>query len=491
MSRTNILKALLLATVVAGCGGGGGDTANSPPPPPPQASPPASTTPPTSANPQVEVDFQETSEAFPNPERGFYVVGQGGALRQLTRQDVSNAYASGIRLIYARLDLAEFINAPISQQRLELLREKLDLARSGGVKLILRAAYNYPQSETEYRNAQDASLARVLEHISQLEPVLRENADVIASVQAGFIGAWGEWHTSSNGLTSTENREQIRDALLAAVPSNRYVQFRYPPDLINWTPNLPDLSTALNGSFRIGFHNDCFLASETDVGTYSSNSSERANQRLYTQQLGALGPFGGETCNPLDESGAIARTSCLDILREGADYKLTYLNSLYYRDEFHDNWVASGCMQDVQRSMGYRFVLESVSHSSELSKDEAMRFSMTIRNDGWARLYNPRQVQVIFREPTSQDTFHVGLDSIDPRAWTPGARAQQSAEFDLPDGIAPGEWDILIAMPDLSGSIAGDPRFSVRFANQDVVSEGQYWDENLGAYALGTTVTIQ
>ena len=69
--------------------------------------------------------------------------------------------------------------------------------REAGVKAIIRFAYNqgpYPDSEP------DASKAQILRHIEQLAPLLQNNADVIAWLEAGFIGAWGEWHTSTNGL---------------------------------------------------------------------------------------------------------------------------------------------------------------------------------------------------------------------------------------------------------------------------------------------------
>lgn len=75
---------------------------------------------------------------------------------------------------------------------------------------------------------------------------------------------------------------------------------------------------------RIGLHNDCFLADDTDVGTYPDGEP----QRSYIRQLSAVTPFGGETCQPPDP--AQARNSCADILREGAEYHVSYLGEDYY-----------------------------------------------------------------------------------------------------------------------------------------------------------------
>ena len=45
---------------------------------------------------------------------------------------------------------------------------------------------------------------------------------------------------------------------------------------------------------RIGHHNDCFLASDTDYGTYSS--SDRTDEYTYLQDETKYVAMGGETC---------------------------------------------------------------------------------------------------------------------------------------------------------------------------------------------------
>ena len=39
----------------------------------------------------------------------------------------------------------------------------------------------------------------------RLKPFLEENKDVIQVVQAGMIGAWGEWHSSFHGLEKSDD----------------------------------------------------------------------------------------------------------------------------------------------------------------------------------------------------------------------------------------------------------------------------------------------
>ena len=80
----------------------------------------------------------------------------------------------------------------------------------------------------------------MLGHIAQLRPVLQKNADVIAVLQQGFIGIWGEnYYTdyfgdaSENGAgkildNNWTDRNELLKALLDALPKDRMVQVRTP-----------------------------------------------------------------------------------------------------------------------------------------------------------------------------------------------------------------------------------------------------------------------
>jgi len=441
------------------------------------------------ANAVASVDFRASDADFPNPERGFYRAAETD-LDVLAPAFVAQAYADGYRLVYARINLEPYRDTDLPPAFLDKIQAGFDVARQGGVKLIIRATYNYPRGETEYRDAQDAALPRVLAHIGQLKPLLQRNEDVIGFMQAGFIGAWGEWHTSSNDLTTPENRTRIRDALLEATPVSRFIQFRYPPYIQAWTPRLPTLDAALEGSFRIGFHNDCFLASDTDVGTFDEDAGLRGRQRAYAEEQGDLAPFGGETCNPADDPDPRPRTTCGDVLDEGARYNLTYLNDGYYRRLFHDNWRKQGCMDEVRRRMGYRFALVRASHPAVVARGGALSLSLTVRNQGWARLYNPRPVEILLRDRKSGAVRRLEAAGADPRRWLPGAETTETLKVTLPDDVF-GEQEVWLALPDAGLRLKDDPRFAIRPANGDVGPNGQRWDAERGAFALGTVVDVR
>ncbi|SEL78718.1 protein of unknown function [Roseateles sp. YR242] len=502
------VTAMCVISVLAACGGGGSGSSDASTPVGADPSAPVASTPSTgtgtgtgtgsgtgtgtgtdTSTNQRSLSFTATDAEIPNPERGFYRWAWTN-LDALTAADAQDAYNNGYRLVYAPLNLSSWKTTDLPASLLTQLTTAFANARASGIKLVIRAVYNYPASETEYLNAQDASLTRVQGHISQLKPVLQANADVIAYVQAGFIGAWGEWHTSSNQLTTTANRTAVRDALLAAVPTNRFIQVRYPPYVMDWTPTLPSLASVLTGSYRVGVHNDCFLASATDVGTYDENATTQAKQRAYVSQLGDLAPFGGETCDPADESNAVPRTTCDDILTEGERYRLTYLNDEYYRDLFHTRWIQNGCMPEVKRKMGYRLQLVSASHPTTATRGQALTMTVTVRNTGWARMFNPRGVQVLLRD-SAGTVRRLTADGADPRSWVPGADQTATLTATVPADLAVGTYALWLALPDGDTRLANDARYSVRVANADDTTTGQKWDATLGAFALGASLEVK
>ncbi|MEG0044008.1 MAG: DUF4832 domain-containing protein [Massilia sp.] len=455
------------------------------------AAPAPTPTPPSVSAPLVFTQFGGTDAEIPNPERGFYRWAWTD-LDQFSKSDGADAYKNGIRIVYAMVRLDGYKSSALPASLLSRLRTAFSNARQSGVKVIPRFVYNYPASETEYRDVTDASLSRVLAHIAQLKPVLQENSDVIAYLQAGFIGAWGEWHTSSNGLASSTVRTAIRDALLDAMPKDQFVQFRYPPHLMAWFASAPGESSALNGSAasRSGVHNDCFLASATDVGTYSDNASTRTEQRNYTMALSKVSPFGGETCDPADEDGAQPRTSCAAILGEGKQFSLTYLNSEYHTEAFHSRWKKDGCYAEVQRSMGYRLEFLSTEHGATAAAGAAWPIRITVRNVGWARPYKPRQLSVFLKHRVSGNVLKL-VTSVDPRTWTAGNTFAHDISIVIPSTAQSGEYDTYLALPDGAAQINGDPRFAVRPANADNAGNRQAWNTALGAFSTGTIVTLK
>ncbi len=405
------------------------------------------------------MSFTESNEEFNNPERGFY------RYTDIVEDTNLNwVYSDGYSLVYSYVRLDDYRNAPIAQGLLDNMDRGLSAARNAGVKVIVRFAYNfgpYPDSEP------DASKSRVLEHIGQVAPYLQSNVDVIAAAQAGFIGAWGEWHTSTNDLLDDpQDRKDIFEALLDAIPASRTVHLRYPPHKDEMYGGPLAENQAFDGSHaaRTGHHNDCFLSSDTDVGTYPDGQVEQ--WKTYLEQDTLYVPIGGETCSVHD------RSLCSSALAEMERLHWSYLNRDYHTGVI-DRWISDGCYDQIKRLMGYRLVLQQARVPDSLRPGGAFVLEVDLENVGWAAPINPRPLEVVL--DGTGGSYRAAVAGVDPRWWLPGQTVLLRLSVQLPSGVPFGDYRLGLALPDAEASIADRPEYAIRFANQDVwVAAGGY-----------------
>ncbi len=398
------------------------------------------------------IKFSGTATEFPNPERGWWTY-TGGKFQDFTDARAAKLAKEGYRVVHGIVRLDDYRNGPIPPSVLTSLDRSFEYARKNGLKVILRFSYNFPTDETA--SGDDAPLNTVLGHIRQIGPVVTSNADTIVAMQAGFIGKWGELHGSSNGLATPENKKKIRDALYAAIPKTVRLQWRYPADIISWA-----------GDTRMGFHNDCFLSSEGDVGTYSRDAKVRATQRAAMSELTRRTFFSGETCNA---RLAEARMGCTAILAEGAEFHVASLNRGFYTG-FHENWMAKGCFKEVSRKQGYDLQLVDVTIGRRGT------LTLRIKNSGWASPIQPRAIVVTtFLRGAQRSRFKLKGTLSDVTPGKTLSLTGANAEINRAERIC-------FSAPDSSARLATNPAYSVRFANADTGSQG--WDPKLGAFCI-------
>ncbi len=427
------------------------------------------------------VAFSPTTSDFANPERGFYGWGGDDFVTALDISAVKAGYASGRRLVFAKVQLDAFRTADFSDAWLNQLGASLAAVRAAGMKTTLLFSYDFTE------NGQDASSAQIKRHLEQLKPVLQANADVIPFMRAGFIGAWGEWHSSKAGnscgynagttpcTTADANRLIVRDALLANVPSSTQIGFRYPPDLQKWYPQATQQS-------RAGLHNDCFLAGPTDSGTFEDPAS-----RDYAKALTTNTAYGGETC---ENAGTPIRNTCADILSEGAQYHLAWLN-INYAPSVINAWKAGGCFDEVSRSMGYRLQLDQLSLPAAVARGSTATVSIDLSNIGWAKLFGERTLVVTLEHKTSKAQVLAKAGNL--QALTPQATSSSRIDVNvaLPANAEPGDYEVLLSVPDIHFATAGNPDFAVRFANADNATLGQLWDAAGAKLKTGASIKVE
>jgi len=402
-----------------------------------------------------------------NPERGFFtpyeLPGTPG---------FSPLRATGNTLVHLNIHLDDWRETDIPQDTLDDLQTNFDDIRDAGIKAIIRFSYNqgpYPDTEP------DASKAQILRHIEQLTPLLQANADVIAWVEAGFIGAWGEWHTSTSGLDNLTDKRDILNALIAAIP-NRYVQVRYPANIIEMYPDPLDVVKA-----RVAHHNDCFLSSDTDVGTYERDGINTiVRDQAYLTELTRFTPMSGETCAPNPP-----RSECAITIQEMELLHFSAINEAYHKGILR-SWEAGGCLQEITDRLGYRLSLTSADFNEQVRPGGLLNLTVNIANSGFASIMNPRPLYVVIVgwDATSHSQgvppYQVKLE-LDPRTWEPGT-STFTAKLHIPSNIEEGEYQLALWLPDGYESLQDNPLFAIQFANENV------FDESTGYNILGKVV---
>ncbi|WP_437957891.1 DUF4832 domain-containing protein [Sorangium sp. So ce119] len=396
-----------------------------------------------------------------NPERGVF---RFKDLRSLDA--LSNLRADGYTLIYGKVLLDDYRTRDIDQGLLDQLGASFAAVRSAGLKVLPRFYY------ADTGTAPDAPLSRVLSHIAQLEPVLQQNADVIAVLHPGFVGAWGEWHSSTNDLTSPDSREQIFDALLEAIPENRMILARRPSHKLAAYGGPLTEETAFSGAplSRVGHLNDCFLASDDDVGTY-----QLPGEKAYAAADSAFVPVGGETCgrNP-------PRSQCASALAELSTHHWSFINTDYHPDVIAD-WRSEGCFETVACRLGYRFAVMGHESPEQVARGQSLSLRLRVFNDGYARAYNPRPVYLVLQQGATRRFVQVDAD---PRRWAPGEESDLCLAAQLPADLPPGDYQLGVWLPDEAERLRDDPRYAIR------LSSGATWDSATGVNLLDATVRV-
>lgn len=418
---------------------------------------------PASAPPEPAITshtYNYSYSSILNPERGFFT-----PYELPSPAGFSSVRITGNTLVHLNIYLNDYRESDLPEELLNGLQTNFDDIREAGVKAIIRFAYNqgpYPDSEP------DASKERILRHIEQLTPLLQKNSDVIAWVEAGFIGAWGEWHTSTNGLDNLTDKSDILNTLLAAIP-NRFVQVRYPANIIEMYPSPEDAVTA-----RVAHHNDCFLSSETDVGTYERNGEITIERdQAYLAELTRSTPMSGETCAPFPP-----RSECTNAIQEMELLHFSAINEAYHKGILR-SWEDGGCLQEIADRMGYRLALTTADFNEQVRPGGILNLAIAIENKGFASIINERFLYIVLFN--GSERFEVQT-SIDPRAWQPG-NSSFNVQLHIPSNADEGEYQLALWLPDAYETLHDNPLYAVQFANENIL------DEQTGLNILGT-VTV-
>ncbi len=453
----------------------------------------------------------DNTTVFPNPERGWHhrvdILGKTGDQLRSQFQSLKNG---GDTLLHSYIKLDSYKGTDVlPDSYLNNLGSVLSTVRSLNMKIILRPAYSQVGGGTNVPEA------RILQHINQINGVISRYTDCVMSLEAGYVGPWGEWHTDSvadySSQTAANSRYRIIKRILdttnisggVTIP----VELRYPVllrEVLTMTPPSGSAALTQQERDRLGHHNDCFLYNATDRGTYGkgtwmTNFSGIAVQQQYVFDMltstGGNKMMGGETCdgNGRNDSGAVT------VQNEMRDLNFTEINVDFWSGAINlwkaANLAASGndpaetAYKRLSRKMGYRLRMVDATFPTAAAAGGTFAFSANLFNDGYASPIKSRKVVLVLSN-ASERWEYVLIDPatssyVEANRWVSGAIGLNPNTVQLDSNMPAGTYKLALRLPDNSNaSTYSEPELAIRFANPGI------WDSAQGDNVLHQTITI-
>lgn len=437
--------------------------------------------------------------ALVNPERGFHLEANyfvhnlknpfhrytypQGWLGDLN--DIYHSQGDGISVVQLYLYLSEYVGKSIPDSAMNTMQMLFDDAREHGCKFVLRFAYDNTYGAT------NASFSDVFRHLDQLGPFIKKNLGLIDIWQVGFIGAWGEGH-SSPMAEDYPGRAQLTMRILDMLEGRQT------------TIRLPGQKNQLNcpGEYkaRMGYNNDYFTASQHPkapgndfmIGTPDYQQVKRESPHL--KVIGEI-PYAEQTEWGLHFLISVPKTlqtlrdhhySLFDITQNNAlniahwkTYPL-YPDMLDSLQILYDaSYFLSGgkpCSRSaydfIRDHLGYRLYMRK--EGLQLKTDSGkLHYRIALQNTGFSAIHNPREVYLVLIDQAGEVRQEIPLQT-DPATWQPFQPDSQHIRkmTHLIQGHATtklkGLYQIGLWMPDATAQLRYDGRYAVVFANQDL-----------------------
>jgi hypothetical protein len=451
-----------------------------------------------------------------------------GYAPQNWRLDVERYAADGVTVGQFYIYLTDYAGGALDEAVLGRIQAEFDAMRRTGIKALLRFAYETTTKAPAANTGPTREM--VLRHMDQLQPLVEKNSDVIYVLQAGFIGAWGEWHSAVH-IRTDEDRAAILGRLLRLAPRDRCLQVRCVPYKTRLIPLFAgrayqplDAARALGDSpeARIGFHNDGVLAGPSHGGSFGRGEAGDPSFDLMTRESfwvpvdGELfwadqGWNGTETPGNVLCGGDVAQYFRL---HHFTTFSLAHSYSEHEGKAFSmDRWrsepvtkagleaaklpVSDGWFEDafgapvarvwfdyLRDHLGYRLEAREAKWPRPLAANAPWTFELVLVNRGFAAPVNPRPAMLLFI-PRRGTPIEVPL-AADPRTWQPfepgdrefkAVRHTVSFRGALP-AMPPGDYSIALWLPDAAPALRLNPHYAIRLANRDTT----WWTDEAGRY---------
>ena len=185
--------------------------------------------------------FTESSIELQNPNRGFYYIygfwikDESVDYTTLVKQKFANDTDTTLALI--EINLQEYRNGKISDAGLQNIKKLFDALRQENKTYLVRFLYDWDGKNQLY---EPDSIDIILNHMKQVKSVLRENADIIFSLQGLFVGNWGEMNGTK--YVDQKSLRTLAKQYLDVSDKTTYLSVRMPAQ---WRIIIPNIMAGL------------------------------------------------------------------------------------------------------------------------------------------------------------------------------------------------------------------------------------------------------
>ena len=364
-------------------------------------------------------EYEESKETLRNPDRGFY------KLVQIELQEGNENFSdfedkiedikkedTDVSIISFQLNLKKFVSkTQLSEEKLEDINQYFSIMRKYGYQVIFRVVYDSKGEENP-----EPEFDEILMQIDSLKDIYTKNQDIILVVEAGFLGSYGEWHDGKYD-EDKEKRNELIKKLLDTIPESIQINLRRPSFITDYIEN--NKTVTKENAFsndeiaRLGLHNDGYLASDTDLGTYEKD--ERNESLIWQEKQTLFTIFGGE-CQNKDSVYTDLEKAIADMKKRHC----VYLNKTYDR-EVKEKWkqVQYSNNSDIYNSeTGYKYIQDHLGYRLDLRESDIqmqpntgnIEIEMNIENVGFANIVRKKQVEVILKNGDKKYNIKINID---------------------------------------------------------------------------------
>ncbi len=378
--------------------------------------------------------FEESQRVIDNPMQGFYI-----QIDSAEKERIEALPEKGVHLVLLAYNLNGFQQQELTEEKLQELREALETAKQNKIQVIFRAAYGFAEGML---TREPEELTEVSVHIRQMAAILNEYSEILVCVQAGLLGPWGEWHSSSfftGPEAETKARNQVAGWWHEALAESIQLQLRTPQ-------YIRDAAGAGIPLARLGFHNDAFMSSQSDMGTYTGSENARTEEIAWLEKNLPHSRTGGEAVQ-VGPNAAADRS-----IPEFEKLGLTYLNRKY-NEEVIDSWdiqsyQGENALEYIRKRFGSRLYLYQVKMPARIPEARINnKISLSLQNSGFAAARADLQYFLVakqgetaeYRELTLKEANHHSL-RLEGRIFFAGLERNQPTALGIWVGYGgPGE----------------------------------------------------